>query len=59
MVQCAAFQRKPEESPVKEGNVKKVKQDGQTDPVQQAHSNGVHKANGDSNGRADGVEVER
>lgn len=35
------FQRKPEESPVKEGVVKKVKQDaGQT--------NGVHKANGET-----------
>ncbi|XP_075340382.1 histone-binding protein N1/N2-like [Odontesthes bonariensis] len=49
--------RKPEESPVKEGNVKKVKQDeGETDPVQQPHSNGVHKANGDSNGRGEEVE---
>ncbi|XP_075953420.1 nuclear autoantigenic sperm protein-like [Anarhichas minor] len=42
--------RKPEESPVKEGLVKKVKQDdGQT--------NDVHKANGDTNGRADSMEV--
>ncbi|XP_028450003.1 histone-binding protein N1/N2 isoform X1 [Perca flavescens] len=41
--------RKPEESPVKEG-VKKVKQnDGQT--------NGVHKANGDTNGHTDSTEV--
>lgn len=37
--------RKPEESPVKEGAVKKVKQDaGQT--------NGVHKVNGETNGHS-------
>ncbi|KAK2822088.1 hypothetical protein Q5P01_022153 [Channa striata] len=41
--------RKPEESPVKEGVVKKIKQDdGQTDVVDKPHSNGVDKANGDS-----------
>lgn len=41
------FQRKPEESPVKEGDIKKVKQDaGQTNGVQEPHTNGVHKANG-------------
>ena len=47
------FQRKPEESPVKEENaVKKVKQnDNQT--------NGVHKANGDTNGHTDSMEVQR
>ncbi|XP_034743335.1 histone-binding protein N1/N2-like isoform X2 [Etheostoma cragini] len=41
--------RKPEESPVKEG-VKKVKQND-------GHANGVHKANGDTNGHADSTEV--
>lgn len=39
-------QRKPEESPVKEGAVKKVKQDDtQPDGVQEPRTNGVDKAN--------------
>uniref|UniRef100_G3PUQ0 Nuclear autoantigenic sperm protein n=1 Tax=Gasterosteus aculeatus aculeatus TaxID=481459 RepID=G3PUQ0_GASAC len=43
--------RKPEESPVKEGAVKKAKQsDGE--------SSDVHKANRDTNGHADSTEVE-
>lgn len=49
---CLRFQRKPEESPVKEGLVKKVKQDD-------ARTNGVHKANGDTNGHTNSTEVER
>ncbi|KAM9349271.1 histone-binding protein N1/N2-like [Symphorus nematophorus] len=45
--------RKPDESPVKEGVVKKVKQDaGQTNGVEEPQTNGVHKANGDTNGHA-------
>uniref|UniRef100_A0A3Q3A8F2 Nuclear autoantigenic sperm protein n=1 Tax=Kryptolebias marmoratus TaxID=37003 RepID=A0A3Q3A8F2_KRYMA len=35
--------RKPEESPVKEANTKRVKQDDGQEP----HTNGLHKANGD------------
>ncbi|XP_053185979.1 nuclear autoantigenic sperm protein-like [Scomber japonicus] len=51
--------RKPEESPVKEGAVKKVKQDdAKTNGADQPHTNGVHKANGDTNGHANGMEVE-
>jgi len=51
--------RKPEESPVKEGVVKKVKQDdAQTNGVEEPHTNGVHKANGDTNGHTNGMEVE-
>nr|XP_046263526.1 histone-binding protein N1/N2-like [Scatophagus argus]XP_046263527.1 histone-binding protein N1/N2-like [Scatophagus argus] len=43
--------RKPEESPVKEGLVKKVKQDaGQTNGVQEPQTNGVHS--GDTNGHS-------
>lgn len=49
----SAFQRKPEESPVKEGVVKKVKQDdGQTKEVPEPQTNGVQNANGDTNGHA-------
>ncbi|XP_047445459.1 histone-binding protein N1/N2-like [Mugil cephalus] len=44
--------RKPEESPVKEGAVKKVKQAD----VQEADTNAAHKATGDANGHA--MEVE-
>lgn len=48
------FQRKPEESPVKEGMVKKVKQDeGQTNEVEETHTNEVLSSNGHS-----GMEVE-
>lgn len=50
---CAAFQRKPEESPVKEG-VKKVKQDN-GDEGQETQTNGNHKTSGD----AVSMEVER
>ncbi|KAM6918267.1 histone-binding protein N1/N2-like [Xenentodon cancila] len=49
--------RKPEESPVKEGDAKKAKQDGgQADDVE-PRPNGVHKANGDSNGLAENMET--
>uniref|UniRef100_A0A3B4U0G3 Nuclear autoantigenic sperm protein n=1 Tax=Seriola dumerili TaxID=41447 RepID=A0A3B4U0G3_SERDU len=53
--------RKPEESPVKEGVLKKVKQDdGHTNGVkEQPHTDGVHKANGDTNGHTKSMEVER
>ncbi|XP_062285157.1 nuclear autoantigenic sperm protein-like [Scomber scombrus] len=51
--------RKPEESPVKEGVVKKMKQDdAKTNGAEQPHTNGVHKANGDTKGHANGMEVE-
>ncbi|KAM7378981.1 hypothetical protein PAMP_004564 [Pampus punctatissimus] len=43
--------RKPEESPVKEGVVKKLKQDD-------AQTNDVHKANGETNGHTNSMEVE-
>lgn len=50
--ECSVFQRKPEESPVKESVVKKVKQnDGQTNEVHEAQTNGVQNANGDTNGQ--------
>ncbi|TMS09450.1 Nuclear autoantigenic sperm protein [Larimichthys crocea] len=40
--------RKPEESPVNEAGVKKVKQDvGETNGTHEPQGNGVHKANGD------------
>lgn len=45
----SAFQRKPEESPVNEAGVKKVKQDvGETNGTHEPQGNGVHKANGDA-----------
>ncbi|XP_056247722.1 histone-binding protein N1/N2-like [Seriola aureovittata] len=52
--------RKPEESPVKEGLLKKVKQDDtHTNGVkEQPHTDGVHKANGDTNGHTKSMEVE-
>ncbi|XP_061587464.1 histone-binding protein N1/N2-like [Cololabis saira] len=46
--------RKPEESPVKAGDAKKVKQDGPG-----PGANGLHKANGDSNGLAENMETEK
>lgn len=54
------FQRKPEESPVKEGVVKKVKQDeGHTNGSQEPQTDADHKANGDTNGHTNSMEVER
>nr|XP_020474030.1 nuclear autoantigenic sperm protein-like [Monopterus albus] len=51
--------RKQEDSPVKEGVVKKVKKDdGHTDEVQEPHTNGVPKAAGDPVGHANSMEVE-
>ncbi|XP_026169378.1 histone-binding protein N1/N2-like isoform X2 [Mastacembelus armatus] len=51
--------RKPEESPVKQGQVKKVKQDdSQADEVQKLQTDGVHKATGDANGHTTSMEVE-
>ncbi|XP_038130202.1 nuclear autoantigenic sperm protein-like [Cyprinodon tularosa] len=47
--------RKPEESPVKETEVKRVKQD--EGDVQQPHTNGVHSANGDPAENAETMEV--
>uniref|UniRef100_A0A3Q2QQD1 Nuclear autoantigenic sperm protein n=1 Tax=Fundulus heteroclitus TaxID=8078 RepID=A0A3Q2QQD1_FUNHE len=50
--------RKPEESPVKETEVKRVKQDeGHADAVQEPHTNGVPKANGDPAEHAENMEV--
>ncbi|MED6281847.1 hypothetical protein CHARACLAT_026070, partial [Characodon lateralis] len=50
--------RKPEESPVKEANVKRVKQDdGHVDDVQEPNTKGIHKANGDSVEQAENMEV--
>lgn len=51
--------RKPEESPVKEGMLKKVKQDdAQTNGVQEPHTDDGHKANRDTNGHTKSMEVE-
>ncbi|KAF7660741.1 hypothetical protein LDENG_00276630 [Lucifuga dentata] len=51
--------RKPEESPVKEGVSKKVKQeDAHTNGVQEPHSNGVQSANGDATGHNTNMELE-
>ncbi|KAK5616149.1 hypothetical protein CRENBAI_016624 [Crenichthys baileyi] len=50
--------RKPEESPVKEADVKRVKQDdGHVDDMQEPNTNGIHKANGDSVEQAENMEV--
>ncbi|XP_039998723.1 histone-binding protein N1/N2-like [Xiphias gladius] len=51
--------RKPEESPVKEGMVKKVKQDdGHTNGERQPHNDGVHKAGGEPGENTSSMEVE-
>ncbi|XP_071372845.1 histone-binding protein N1/N2-like [Centroberyx affinis] len=51
--------RKPEESPVKEGVTKKVKQDEpHTNGVKEPHTNGVKDTSGDAAGHTNKMEVE-
>ncbi|XP_029929753.1 histone-binding protein N1/N2-like isoform X2 [Myripristis murdjan] len=51
--------RKPEDSPVKEGESKKVKQeDAHTNGTQEPHTNGVHATNGDTTDHTKKMEVE-
>ena len=49
------FQRKPEESPVKEGAVKKVKQEVKQEPP----ADKVDKASSETKGKTNSMEVER